>query len=231
MTDIVKNIQTIKEKIIFFETKYARVANSVSLLAVSKKQSIEKILLAILAGQLKFGENYLQEALDKVNFFKINHPEKNIEWHFIGKLQTNKTRKIAENFAWVHCVDDAKIAQRLNDQRPEYLPPLNICLAINLDNESSKSGVSPGEVKQLADFCHKLPQIKLRGLMALPAPKTDFNQQRESFSSLGDLLKIINNQDVACDTLSIGTSQDWEAAIASGATIVRIGERVFGNRG
>lgn len=230
MINIKNNIQLLREKIIFFEKKYARPSRSVFLLAVSKKQSVEKILQAIEANQFAFGENYLQEALTKIHFFKKNYPHIPIEWHFIGKIQQNKTRKIAEHFSWVHSVDQEKIAQRLNDQRPEGLPPLNICLEVNLNHESTKSGVDISEVESFIDFCVNLPNLRCRGLMALPAQIQDFEKQRAIFHPLEPLVKKFKSKINTFDTLSIGTSQDWEAAIAEGATIIRIGTSIFDDR-
>lgn len=230
MINVENNIKILREKIIFFEKKYARPSHSVFLLAVSKKQSIEKILQALEADQFAFGENYLQEALAKIHFFKKNYLHVPLEWHFIGKIQQNKTRKIAENFSWVHSVSTEKIAQRLNDQRPEGLPPLNICLEVNLNHESTKSGVDINAVEAFVNFCAALPNLRCRGLMALPALSEDIEKQRANFHLLTPLMKKIQSKIKTFDTLSIGTSQDWEAAIAEGATIIRIGTAIFGDR-
>ncbi|MDX1901634.1 MAG: YggS family pyridoxal phosphate-dependent enzyme [Gammaproteobacteria bacterium] len=222
------NFLEIRKTISNFEKKYHRTHGSVSLLAVSKKQSLEKMSEAIAVGQKAFGENYLQEALEKISYFESIH--ENLEWHFIGHMQDNKTRKIAEHFAWVHSLDKQKTAKRLNDQRPLELPPLNICLQINISQEDTKFGISPEEVFELAAFCQTLPRLRLRGIMALPAPTMDFARQRTNFHPLRDILKVLKNQYDTIDTLSIGTSLDLEAAIAEGATMVRIGTALFGTR-
>lgn len=226
MTSITDHLKKTREQIAAFETKYHREPQSVFLLVVSKKQSIEKIQEAISAGQYAFGENYLQEALPKIYFFK----SQNIEWHFIGHIQNNKTRKIAEHFDWVHSVAEMKTAQRLNDQRSDLLPPLNICLEVNINLEATKTGVIQEQAFELAHFCANLPRLKLRGLMGLPAPLNDFHQQCENFDALSTIFKALKNQYATVDTLSMGTSGDLEAAIASGSTLVRIGTAIFGLR-
>ena len=208
------------------ENKYHRPLNSVQLLAVSKGQNVNKIIEAYHAGQYAFGENYLQEALAKMALL----PDKNIEWHFIGQLQRNKTRKIAEHFSWVHSVDDILLAQRLNDQRPEHLPPLNICIEVNMSHEKNKSGVAISEVLTLANACQPLPRIKLRGLMVIPAATHDVEKQRATFHQLFLLQQSLLAQSILVDTLSMGMSDDYEAAIAEGSTIVRIGSALFGAR-
>ncbi len=220
------SITAIKESITAYEMKYGRDPGSVSLLAVSKKQSVEKIEKAALTGQRAFGESYVQEALLKIAALK----ELDIEWHFIGPIQSNKTRKIAEHFSWVQSVCSAKIAERLNEQRPSHLPPLNICLEVNLNAEPTKSGVTPAEVEALASLCLSLPRLKLRGLMAIPAPADTFAGARANFHSLLTLWQELRDKGFALDTLSMGMSDDFEAAIAEGATIVRIGSAIFGER-
>jgi PLP dependent protein len=220
------HVAEIKTLITSYEQKYARKPNSVRLLAVSKKQPLEKMLAAIAEGQRCFGESYVQEALEKMEH--ITAP--NIEWHFIGPIQSNKTRKIAEHFAWVHSVDDVKFAKRLNDQRPDHLPPLNICIEVNVSHEVTKSGVERSEVLALAKACQLLPKLKLRGLMTIPAATEDFVQQRAAFHQLHELFDELQKQGIKLDTLSMGMSEDFEAAIAEGATIVRIGTGVFGKR-
>ncbi|RDI41315.1 hypothetical protein AQULUS_00280 [Aquicella lusitana] len=219
-------LAAVKKRIADYAEKYGRKADSVHLLAVSKGQPIEKIEAAFQAGQPDFGENYLQEALSKID--RLAH--KAITWHFIGPVQSNKTRKIAEHFAWVHSVDNKKIATRLNDQRPSHLPPLNICIEVNVSNESSKSGVRAEEVLPLARYCMGLPNIKLRGLMTIPAPQKDFAAQRQSFHALFLLWQRLREQGCELDTLSMGMSDDFEAAIAEGSTLVRIGTAIFGSR-
>lgn len=202
----------------------------VRLLAVSKTFGAEAVIAAAAAGQQAFGENYLQEALDKMARVHALQPDLRLEWHFIGPIQSNKTRTIAEHFDWVHSVDREKIAQRLSDQRPADLPPLNICLQVNISGEASKSGVLPSEVVPVANAIAQLPRIRLRGLMAIPEPEQDAAQQREPFRQMHVLYEYLRAEGLALDTLSMGMSGDMDAAIAEGATIVRIGSAIFGNR-
>jgi hypothetical protein len=226
MADIKANLEKILSQIRQCEQQYQRKPNSVFLLAASKKQSIEKMQQAIAAGQLAFGENYLQEALAKMAVL-TNHE---IEWHFIGPIQRNKTRKIAEHFDWVHSVDDPIIANRLSEQRPDHLPPLNMCIEVNVSAETSKSGVSIERVEELVQHCVNLPKIKLRGLMTIPAIKNTFIEQRAEFYKLRLIEEILNKKGYKLDTLSMGMSQDMVAAIAEHTTIVRIGTNLFGPR-
>jgi pyridoxal phosphate enzyme (YggS family) len=225
-TDIAHNLKTINDRISNYEFKYNRPPHSVTLLAVSKKQSVEKIRVAIQAGQRLFGENYLQEALPKIDALKND----DIIWYFIGPIQRNKTKKIAEHFTWVLSVDDELIAKRLNDQRPQTLPPLNICLQINISEEETKSGLSAHHAIACARFCKSLPNIRLRGLMAIPAPTSDFNKAREIHHQLFLLWNKMRIEFPTFDTLSIGMSDDYEAAIAEGSTLIRIGTAIFGSR-
>ncbi len=202
---------------------------TVQLIAVSKTQPAEAVAQAYGAGQRAFGENYLQEALDKQS--ALSHLD-DLEWHFIGPIQSNKTRPIAEHFSWVHSVDRLKIAQRLNDQRPPHLPPLNICVQVNIDDESTKSGVSLAELPALVAAIAPLARLRLRGLMAIPAATNDPAQQCAAFAKLREALQALNNSG-AClpmDCLSMGMSGDLEAAIAEGATFVRVGTDIFGAR-
>jgi len=203
---------------------HGRSAEEIHLLAVSKRQSIDAIKRIAAYGQRRFGENYLQEAKSKIAALA---PFK-LEWHFIGKLQSNKTREIATLFDWVHSVDRIKIAQRLNDQRPETATPLNICVEVNIDSELSKGGVTIDEVPSFIDGLAAFPRLRIRGLMAMPAPETCFEQQRKSFRRLREIFSKIDRP--AFDTLSMGTSNDFEAAVSEGATIVRIGTALFGPR-
>ena len=196
---------------------------TVGLLAVSKTQPAAAIREAAAAGIRDFGENYLQEALDK----QAELDDLPLTWHFIGPIQSNKTKAIAEHFGWVHSVDRLKIAQRLSDQRPAALPPLNICLQVNVSGEASKSGCAPQEVQQLARAITALPRLRLRGLMCIPAPSEDPAEQRAAFARLRQLRDELA---LDLDTLSMGMSQDLEAAIAEGATWVRIGTALFGAR-
>ena len=180
------------------------------------------------AGQRAFGENYLQEALDKIAALQGKTP--GLEWHFIGPIQSNKTRPIAEHFDWVHSVDRLKIAQRLSEQRPEELGPLNICLQVNISAEASKSGLAPEALPEVAAQVAQLPRLRLRGLMAIPAPSDDMKQQRAAFAAVRGLYEQLRAGGLAMDTLSMGMSADLEAAVAEGATIVRVGSAIFGAR-
>jgi pyridoxal phosphate enzyme (YggS family) len=221
-------LSSIQQKIAAAAKRHKRSAEEIQLLAVSKTQSPSRILEAYHAGQRAFGENYLQEARDKQEVLK----GLDIEWHFIGPIQSNKTREIAENFQWVHSVDRLKIATRLSQQRPTQLPPLNICLQVNIDEEPTKAGVSLAELPQLMNSINALPQIHLRGLMAIPAKRDSLSQQQAVFSKIADALKdlTLSNPSLTLDTLSMGMSADMEAAIAAGATIVRVGSAIFGPR-
>jgi PLP dependent protein len=226
MSSIPENLAAVRHIIQECESRYSRTSGSVTLLAASKAQSAEKILAAFQAGQTCFGENYLQEALAKM---EILAAEK-IEWHFIGPIQSNKTKKIAEHFHWVQSVDDFKQAKRLNEQRPSSLAPLNICLQVNISQEPSKSGVHPDDALSLAKECLSLSRLKLRGLMAIPAPQKNLADQRQEFGKMAALQKSFHENGLKIDTLSMGMSDDMEAAIAEGATMVRIGTRIFGER-
>ena len=199
---------------------------SVRLLAVSKTRPAEALLAAFAAGQCDFGESYVQEALAKIRAL-AGHP---LVWHFIGPIQSNKTREIAAHFHWVHSIDREKVARRLNEQRPAELPPLNVCIQVNICAEASKSGISPATVPALAAAVAEMPRLHLRGLMAIPAPARDPLRQRRFFAQLRQLQEALIHQGLPLDTLSMGMSGDLEAAIAEGATIVRIGTAVFGPR-
>jgi PLP dependent protein len=225
MTTIVDSLQAIQATIVAAKLSANRTDN-VHLLAVSKAQPATKLRAAYLAGQRAFGENYVQEAIGKQS--ELN--DLAIEWHFIGPIQSNKTALIAEHFAWVHSVDRLKIAQRLNDARPSNMPPLNVCIQINSSEEGSKSGVDIGLQSMLAKAISTMPQLKLRGLMAIPAPTQDFSKQRAQFKIVADAFKTLQLQGFRLDTLSIGMSDDYVAAIEEGATIVRIGSAIFGKR-
>jgi pyridoxal phosphate enzyme (YggS family) len=227
MPTIAENIRLIKNEIHACEKQYDRRPNSVALLAVSKNHPVTAIEAAIAAGQFAFGENYLQEALIKITALS----EKKIEWHFIGPIQTNKTRKIAEHFDWAHSVSDGKIATRLNNQRPENLPPLNICLQVNVSGEDTKSGLTDADqLYFLAQEILTLPRLKLRGLMAIPADKKNFAEQRNECHKLKLLFEMLCKRGIKLDTLSLGMSSDLAAAIAEGSTMVRIGTKIFGDR-
>jgi hypothetical protein len=226
MTAILSNLQAIRHAVTQAALAAKRDAASVTLLAVSKTFPAEAVREAFAAGQRAFGENYVQEALDKIAALR----DLPLEWHFIGPIQSNKTRVIAENFAWVHGVERLKIAQRLSEQRPADLPPLNICLQVNVSGEESKSGVAPREALALAREVSALPRLKLRGLMAIPAPADEVEAQRRPFAQLRELSQEIAAQGIALDTLSMGMSHDFAAAIQEGATIVRVGTAIFGTR-
>lgn len=226
MTAILSNLQAVKMAVVRAARAAGRGGDEVRLLAVSKTFAAEAVREAYHAGQLAFGENYLQEALDKVEALR----DLPLEWHFIGPVQSNKTRPIAEHFAWVHSVDRLKIAERLSAQRPPGLPPLNICLEVNVSGEASKSGVAAAELLPLARAVAALPRIRLRGLMAIPAPADDEAAQRRPFAQLRHLLEDLQRQGLPLDTLSMGMSHDFAAAIREGATIVRIGTAIFGAR-
>jgi pyridoxal phosphate enzyme (YggS family) len=226
MTAIVSNLQAIRLAIAQSAQAAQRDPASIMLLAVSKTFPAAAVREAYAAGQQAFGENYVQEALDKIAALR----DLPLEWHFIGPIQSNKTRVIAENFAWVHGVDRLKIAQRLSEQRPPELPALNICLQVNVSGEESKSGVAPAEAAALARAVSQLPRLKLRGLMAIPAPADDESAQRAPFAQLRQLAQAITAQGIALDTLSMGMSHDYAAAIHEGATIIRVGTAIFGKR-
>ena len=207
-----------------------RPREAVQLLAVSKTFPAEAVLEAIAAGQQAFGENYLQEALDKIDAVAAALPSAQVEWHFIGPIQSNKTRPLAAHFAWVHTVERLKIAQRLSEQRPPELSPLNVCLQVNISGEARKSGVAPGDLPELARQVAALPNLTLRGLMAIPEPETDVSKQRAAFAQVRALFDQLNHDGYGLDTLSMGMSGDMQSAIAEGATIVRIGSAIFGER-
>ena len=226
MHTIAQQLKTVLQQLRDLERKYQREENSVSLLAVSKTRPPEDISLAFASGQLDFGENYLQEALSKID--QVN--ESSISWHFIGPVQSNKTSDIAQHFSWLHSLDRYKIARRLSEARPGHLNALNVCIQVNISNEASKSGCTAGEVEQLAKQIDQLPGLSLRGLMAMPAPEEGLSQQRRAFRELRHLFDDLVRAGHKLDTLSMGTSNDMEAAIAEGATIVRIGTAVFGPR-
>lgn len=226
MTTISSNLQAVRAAITAAATAAGRTPDEVSLLAVSKTFPPDAIRKAYEAGQIRFAESYVQEALHKIATLH----DLPIEWHYIGPIQGNKTRSIAEHFAWVHSVERLKIAERLSVQRPAHLPPLQVCLQVNISNEASKSGVAPDEAEQLAMEVAQLPHLRLRGLMAIPEPSDETAAQRAAFAQLRELLEQLNQQGLQLDTLSMGMSQDFTAAIAEGATLVRIGTAIFGGR-
>lgn len=223
MSGIADNIATVQQRICDAARKIGRDPADVGLLAVSKTKPAALIREAHAAGLRDFGENYLQESLDK----QAQLQDLDLVWHFIGPIQSNKTRPIAEHFDWVHSVDRLKIAERLSAQRPTDLPPLNVCLQVNVSGEASKSGCAPEDLAELAQAVSRLPNLRLRGLMAIPEPSDDPARQREPFAHLRELRDSLG---LELDTLSMGMSHDLEAAIAEGATWVRIGTALFGAR-
>jgi pyridoxal phosphate enzyme (YggS family) len=230
MTQIRDKLQIIGTEIKNSIAQYQRPSDSVQLLAVSKRHPAEAIRDAYNAGQTAFGENYVQELVEKAEALSALDSLSKIEWHFIGPLQSNKTKQIAAVASWVHTIDRFKIAQRLNDQRPKNLPPLSVCIQVNISGEESKSGVISSEVFALAEKISTLPHLRLRGLMAIPAPINNFEKQRAIFAKVSKLKDDLNQQGYKLDTLSMGMSGDMNAAIAEGATIVRIGTAIFGVR-
>jgi len=219
-------VQSVRERIARACAESGRSAQSVTLLAVSKGQSVQLMGAAADLGVSSFGESYLNEALGKIAALR----ERDLEWHFIGRIQANKTRPVAESFAWVHAVDRLKIAERLSAQRPFHAPPLNVCLQVNLAGEASKGGVAPGELAALAHAVAALPRLKLRGLMCLPPQESSPQRQRHWFHALAALFHELNAGGARLDTLSMGMSDDFEAAIAEGSTLVRLGTVLFGPR-
>jgi pyridoxal phosphate enzyme (YggS family) len=223
---VTENLKLISDLLALSTVEAERRPQDVNLLAVSKKQPVEKILAAADAGQRDFGENFVQEGLEKI----AKTRGRALIWHFIGHLQSNKTREVAENFDWVHTIDKLKTAQRLSDQRPPALSPLNLCLQVNVDGEASKSGVAPAALLELATAVDQLPNLSLRGLMCLPIARTDPAEQRKPFAELRKMAESLRAEGIPVDTLSMGMSGDYQAAIMEGATIVRIGTALFGER-
>lgn len=228
MPDLIHNLEAVRQRIAAAAHVAGRDARSVMLLAVSKTFPAEDVRAAHGAGQRAFGENYVQEALTKIE--ALADLRASLEWHFIGPLQSNKTRPVAEHFDWVHSVDRLKIAQRLSEQRPDHLPPLNVCLQVNISGEASKSGVSIAEAVEVAQQIAALPKLTLRGLMSIPEPAGDIEAQRVPHRQLRELLERLCDDGLALDTLSMGMSADLEAAVLEGATIVRVGSAIFGAR-
>ena len=217
----------VRDDIERFATRYGRRSETISLLAVSKTKPVAAIEAAVAAGQRAFGENYVDEALGKIETLG-GAP---LEWHYVGTIQSRRCEAIAERFDWAHGVDREKVARRLSERRPEGAPPLNVCLQLDIDGEESKGGVAPDVLDALADFCAGLPGIRLRGLMAIPAPRDALDEQRRAFALVRERFEALRARGFdTLDTLSIGMSGDLEAAIAEGATLVRIGTAVFGAR-
>ena len=230
MDTIAANLQAVEATIAAAASEARRARSSVELLAVSKTFPAEAVLEAMAAGQRAFGENYLQEGVEKIAAVARAQPDAPVEWHFIGPIQSNKTRPIATSFSWVHTVERLKIAQRLSEQRPPELGPLNICLQVNISGEATKSGAAPAELPALARQVAALPNLRLRGLMAIPEPQTDPALQRAAFAQLRKLGEALRAEGIPVDTLSMGMSGDMKAAILEGATIVRVGSAIFGTR-
>ena len=226
MTTIPANLQAVRQRIAQACAQAGRAPATVHLLAVSKTWPVAALQEAAAAGQQAFGESYVQEALPKIAALA----PLGLEWHFIGPLQSNKTRQVAEHFAWVHSVERLKIAERLSAQRPAALPPLNVCVEVNVSGEESKGGCAPDEAPALCRAVAALPGLRLRGLMAIPEPTADASLARRRFAALRELRDAINADGLALDTLSMGMSHDLEAAIMEGATLVRVGTAIFGER-
>lgn len=226
MNNLHERLQQVRREVAEAERQFGREPGSVKLLAVSKTRAAGDVLALAQLGVSDFGENYVQEARTKIGQLS----GQSLTWHFIGPIQSNKTRQVAEHFDWVHSVDRIKVAQRLNAARPAHLPPLNICIQVNVDAESTKSGIDPNEVGQLAGEVLPLSRLNLRGLMALPAPTEDFSEQRRGFLRTRRLQEQLTDKGYRLDTLSMGTTNDMRAAIAEGATIIRIGTALFGPR-
>jgi len=230
--NLLERLQAVRNRIAKAAAAAGRCVDSITLLGVTKGQPAELLQTAAAAGVRHFGESYLQEALEKIAALgkpgPANEPE--LTWHFIGRLQSNKTRPVAEHFAWVHAVDRLKIAERLAEQRPYYAPPLNVCLQVNVAGEESKGGVSVAELPALARAVAALPRLRLRGLMCLPPEESELERQRHWFGRLKKALEALNTSGMSLDTLSMGMSGDLEAAILEGATIVRVGTALFGPR-
>jgi len=228
MTDIAQRLDALMAQIRQFERRHQREPGCTKLLAVSKTKPAAMVLDAYDAGQKAFGENQLQDALVKMDDASLRGLD--LDWHFIGPLQANKSRTVAERFAWIHSLDRLRVATRLSGQRPAHLPALNVCIQVNLSGESSKSGLVEDQVEAFAAQIAELPRLRLRGLMTIPAPCADFERQRLPFRRLRELLGELRAQGHAVDTLSMGMSADIEAAVAEGATWVRVGTAIFGAR-
>jgi PLP dependent protein len=225
---VARHLEEVRQRIAKAAADASRDASTVMLLAVSKTFPAEDVRAAFDAGQRAFGENYVQEAVAKIT--ELADLRSEIEWHFIGPLQSNKTKVVAENFDWVHSVDRLKIAERLSDQRPDSMPRLNVCLQINVSGEDSKSGVAPDDALALAHQIAALPRLRLRGLMAIPEPAGTLDEQRVPHRRLREIMDTLRADGLELDTLSMGMSADIEAAILEGATMVRIGTAIFGAR-
>ena len=221
-----ENVAAVRERIARAAGQAGRDVRSITLLAVSKGQPEQAIREGAAAGLVDFGESYLQEALDKLEALR----DLDLRWHFIGRMQANKTRLVAEHFDWVHSIDRAAIAERLSRQRPFHAPPLNLCLQVNVGGQATKGGVSLAELPRLAAHVASLPRVTVRGLMCIPPPEEDLQRQRRAFAPVRELYERLNREGARFDTLSLGMSGDLEAAILEGSTMVRIGTALFGPR-
>jgi hypothetical protein len=230
MTTIEDNLHRVRARLQQACDAAGRSIDEVTLLAVSKTFEADAVRQAYAAGQQAFGENYVQEGVEKVAQVRALGTCPGIVWHCIGPLQSNKTRLVAEQFDWVQSIDRLKIAQRLSEQRPAHLPPLQVCIQVNVDGGANKSGVAPGEAPELARAVAALPRLRLRGLMAIPEPAPDFETQRALFLRARAVFDELRTQGLELDTLSLGMSDDLEAAVAAGSTMVRVGRAVFGHR-
>ncbi len=226
MSNVAENLKIVQQRIAKAAVSCGRNPQDIRLISVSKRHPVTAIRAAFAAGQVDYGENHLQEALTKITECDIE----GIRWHFIGALQSNKTRSVAQYFDWVHTVDRLKLAERLNTQRPHHASPLNVCIQVKLIDEPQKTGCSPDKLEDLARAISVMPRLKLRGLMCIPPPMTDFVGQRDRFLELNKLAAGLNLGKMGLDTLSMGMSDDLEAAIAAGSTMVRVGTAVFGPR-
>jgi pyridoxal phosphate enzyme (YggS family) len=230
MSTIQQNLQDVRQRIASAAQACDRAPEKVMLLAVSKTKPVAALEEAIAAGQRAFGENYVQEGVDKIHHFQESDISPALEWHFIGPLQSNKSRLVAENFDWCHTVDRLKIAARLNEQRPAVIAPLQVLIQVNISDEPSKSGVRLDEIAPLAAAIQKMPHLTLRGLMAIPAPENDYQRQLAVFGNMTQVFQALQQDYPQIDTLSMGMTDDMAAAIAAGSTLVRIGTAIFGAR-
>ncbi len=228
---VADSLAAVRKRIAEAERRFDRLPGSVALVAVAKTKPASLIREAWEAGQRQFGENFVQEAVAKLDELSRLSGPGGIEWHFVGALQANKSRTVAERFDWVHTVDRVRIARRLSDQRPAWLPPLSVCLQVNASGEASKSGVDVPQVAELASAVSELPRLRLRGLMTIPRPCTGFDEQRAALRPLAEVYERLRAEGHPLDTLSMGMTDDLEAAVAEGSTLVRVGTAVFGPRG
>lgn len=229
MNDIAHNLAQVRDKISAAAARCGRASEEITLLAVSKTKPASAIAEAIDAGQRAFGENYVQEGVDKIRYFQ-EQGKTDLQWHFIGPLQSNKSRLVAEHFDWCHTIDRLRIAMRLNDQRPAEMPALNVLIQVNISDENSKSGIALSELDALAAEVAELPRLTLRGLMAIPAPESSYERQFAVAQQMAVAFEALKARYHTVDTLSLGMSDDMEAAIAAGSTMVRIGTAIFGAR-